>query len=274
MFANHKLSVTVGIPIWNSQAEAEAAVQDALSQDYPGLGEILISISDSEVEKSDFTFLLTMDTRIRIIFSCEALSLYENFRRLIDEASGDLFVWFCGDDRHSANFLSFHANQHSSISNLVLSTSSYEFWEYDQKAVSLLRPLESFRINWARVTSRLLNNTGRYVVPTHLWFGVWNLEYLRKKWPMPSFDWLDLYLLQSALRNEKVTIEVNGVTDFRAGMKVNSGVKKIGSKHGVYRYAKFSCKDIVESKLSMWKKVLGFIVVLKVVIKTWKINEF
>jgi len=273
VFAKSKLSVTVGIPIWNSHAEAKAAVQDALNQDYCCLGEILISISDPKVEKSDFTFLLTMDARIRIIFSCAALSLYENFRRLIDEASGDLFVWFCGDDRHSANYLSFHAGQHSSISSLVLSTSSYQFWEYDQKSVSLVRPLESLQINWARVTSILLTNTGRYVVPTHLWFGVWNLEYLRKKWPMPSFDWLDLYLLQSALRSEKVTIEVNGVTDFRAGMKVNSGVKKIGSKHGVYRYVKLSCKDIVESNLSMCKKVLGFIVVFRVVLITRKINK-
>lgn len=98
--------VSIGLPVYNEAAHVDAALQALRAQDYPTL-EILVCDNAS----TDETLAIcqrhaAQDARIRIEPASRNIGVTANFRRALDLAHGDYFMWASGHDLWSTNYVS------------------------------------------------------------------------------------------------------------------------------------------------------------------------
>jgi len=97
---------TIAIPTYNNSATIAAAVESALSQDFPQDYEALVVNNASDDGTLDVVSAYEGDPRLRIISNAETCSLYENHNVCLREANGR-YVLFChADDTLDSNALS------------------------------------------------------------------------------------------------------------------------------------------------------------------------
>jgi glycosyltransferase involved in cell wall biosynthesis len=135
--------VSIGIPVYNSEATLAAAIESALAQDYVNL-EILISDNASIDNSAEICRnFQKRDSRIIFYQQSENIGPLENFVFLLRKATGEYFKWLAADDVISNNSIS------SSVNNLINSPNNIACSVphlFDHEARINKKPI-SFRLN-------------------------------------------------------------------------------------------------------------------------------
>lgn len=98
--------VSIGIPVYNEAAFLEATLASLLEQDYPHIELIISDNASTDATPEIYTRAAATDSRIRILRVEANDGSAANFRRCLDAANGDLFMWAAGHDLWSSNFVS------------------------------------------------------------------------------------------------------------------------------------------------------------------------
>lgn len=264
--------VTVGIPIFDSFLEAKNAVLDALNQDSESIHEILVSFSSSKVALGEMDALLSFDDRIKIFYSKSDLTLYSNFRRLIELASGKYFAWFCGDDRHSVNFISHQLDLISAEDGSVLSIPQFAFYDYD-KTNAFLTENRTSDIYCIKCDNKNHNAGKLGIIPkTHFWFGLWARDYLIQEFPHKDYDWLDLLLIQKALFSGKATSDSQHASFLYAGRAEGHTPNRTGRTYSAGHYVRAMLLYIIATKKSVYS-IFGVLSCIEVIRRTLVLNK-
>jgi glycosyltransferase involved in cell wall biosynthesis len=106
MTAKHGMSlVSVGMPVCNGEAFLAEALNSLLIQTYGNL-EILISDNcSSDKTKQICLEYAAKDSRIRYFRQAQNIGATANFNYVLQQASGEYFMWSAHDDRWSPNYV-------------------------------------------------------------------------------------------------------------------------------------------------------------------------
>lgn len=97
--------VSVGMPVFNAGHLIREAIEQVLQQTHQNL-EIIISDNHSDDSTADICReFASMDNRIKYFRQATTIGATENFRFVLEQASGDYFMWAAHDDRRSANYV-------------------------------------------------------------------------------------------------------------------------------------------------------------------------
>jgi glycosyltransferase involved in cell wall biosynthesis len=97
--------VSVGIPVRNGQAILPEAIKQILTQSYTNL-EIIISNNNSSDNTGDVCrYFQRLDSRIKVFHQDHDLTALENFRFVLERATGEYFLWAACDDRRDKNYI-------------------------------------------------------------------------------------------------------------------------------------------------------------------------
>ncbi len=105
MRATHPL-VSIGVPVFNEAAHIDAALASLRSQDYPNLEIIVCDNASTDETQVICRRHAAEDPRIRIEIAPVNRGVTANFRRAVDLASGEFFMWASGHDLWSPDFVS------------------------------------------------------------------------------------------------------------------------------------------------------------------------
>lgn len=97
--------VSIGLPVRNGATHIERSVRSLLAQDYRFL-EIVVSDNASDDGTLDILRWFAGDSRVRLIENSERTDAHHNFRKVLNEASGEYFMWAASDDYWHESFVS------------------------------------------------------------------------------------------------------------------------------------------------------------------------
>lgn len=98
--------VSIGVPVYNGAGHISRALDSLLAQDYAN---IEIVVSDNASTDGTTDILREYSTRhgnIRLFINEQTSTIVENFKRVLQEAQGDLFMWAAADDLWRPSFVS------------------------------------------------------------------------------------------------------------------------------------------------------------------------
>ncbi|MBL6448102.1 glycosyltransferase family 2 protein [Fulvivirga sp. 29W222] len=119
--------VTIGIPTYNGGSSLRRAVQSALDQDYDHL-EILIADNGSTDETPELCHeLVKLFPFIKYIRHPENIGMLGNFEFLLQNASGDYFMWLAVDDTLTKHTVSRCVDFLERNNDFVLASGTIEY---------------------------------------------------------------------------------------------------------------------------------------------------
>ncbi|MEP7165053.1 MAG: glycosyltransferase [Ferruginibacter sp.] len=103
--------VTVGIPTYNRAAGLERTLQCIVQQTYTNL-QVIVSDNCSTDDKvlPVLQKYAAADNRVKFHVQEKNISIVPNFQYLLDQASGEFFMWAADDDHWDANFIEVCVN--------------------------------------------------------------------------------------------------------------------------------------------------------------------
>jgi len=126
--------VSVGIPTRNSNGNIEGAIMSVINQKYPNI-EIVISDDDSTDNTEELcTELSRKYPVIRYIRQKENIGLFENFDFVLNEATGEYFMWLSDDDAFEPGIISVYVNFLQSNPDYTLVSGQILYWD-DKRAL-------------------------------------------------------------------------------------------------------------------------------------------
>lgn len=97
--------VTVGMPIRNGGEFLKAALDSILGQTYANLQVIVSDNCSDDQTAATVEKYAALDTRVQYVRQQKPLKAIDNFRFVLDQAQGDLFMWAAHDDVHGADYI-------------------------------------------------------------------------------------------------------------------------------------------------------------------------
>jgi len=97
--------VSVGMPVRNGGVLLKAAINDVLAQSWPNLEIIISDNCSSDGTQALCEAFAREDSRIAYHRQSTTLTAYENFRFVLEQASGEFFMWAAHDDLRSADYI-------------------------------------------------------------------------------------------------------------------------------------------------------------------------
>lgn len=120
--------VSIGMPVYNRPVEMTRALNAVLAQSYQDI-EIIISNNCSPNIKVDEVIkeYLHRDSRVKYYFQKNALPVIDNFKFVLEKASGEYFLWLSDDDWIDSNYVEECLNflQNNPDYNLACGECSY-----------------------------------------------------------------------------------------------------------------------------------------------------
>jgi glycosyltransferase involved in cell wall biosynthesis len=102
---NSEPSITIGMPIWNSEDTVAMSIQSILAQDFTNW---TLIISDNCSSDSTFEIaqgFASVDSRISVTRQTRNIGGWQNFKFVLGLAEGDYFKFHAGDDVVSSDYL-------------------------------------------------------------------------------------------------------------------------------------------------------------------------
>lgn len=119
--------VSIGVPVFNEAATVERAVSCLLAQTYENL-EIIISDNASTDGTAEIAeAIAAADDRVRCVVHQAGLGPAGNFRFVLEEATGEFFMWAAGDDTWEPPFIEENLRSLVEDEGLVCSTSRVQW---------------------------------------------------------------------------------------------------------------------------------------------------
>lgn len=98
--------VSIGLPVYNGERFIQRALDSLLAQDYANF-ELIISDNASTDRTGDICLgCQVKDARVRYYHNDKNIGMMSNFKRALDLARGEYFMFAAYDDRWSAQFIS------------------------------------------------------------------------------------------------------------------------------------------------------------------------
>jgi glycosyltransferase involved in cell wall biosynthesis len=190
--------VSIGLPVCNEARHVDAALSALRTQDYASLEIIVCDNASGDDTLAICRRHAAVDPRIRIETVSEAISVTDNFRRSVDLARGEFFMWASGHDLWSPGLVSECVALLESHPAACLAYGSADWIGPDGEPLGR----ES---GWT--DTRGLGPIGRFL--TVLWgnmhpaLGVMRIQALRDCGPLAAMVGADLLLLSAlALRGD------------------------------------------------------------------------
>ena len=115
--------VSIGVPVFNSEATIKAALDSLISQTYSNI-EIIISDNASTDLTADICREYALrDDRISLYQQTENLGVTHNFDFVLKASRGEYFMWAAGDDVRSTDFVTVNVRYLIANPEYVASTS-------------------------------------------------------------------------------------------------------------------------------------------------------
>jgi len=97
--------VSIGIPVFNGAVHLESTVNSLLRQSHKNI-ELIVSDNASTDDSAKIAAMFASeDSRVKLIKNNENLGLMNNFNQVLQESSGEFFMWASSDDLHSKDFI-------------------------------------------------------------------------------------------------------------------------------------------------------------------------
>ena len=151
--------VTIGMPVFNGEETIDQALDSLLAQSHENF-ELIVSdnaSTDNTLEIVDR--YAGRDSRIRVIRNTENLGAVANFDKVLDEATGSLFMWAAVDDLWEPDFIKELVHLLETDAEAVLAFCQFDALElsgkYAVKRTNLL-PLANTRSRFTRLARFLL----------------------------------------------------------------------------------------------------------------------
>lgn len=97
--------VTVGMPIRNGGEFLKAALDSILGQSYANLQVIVSDNCSDDQTAATIEKYAALDTRVQYVRQQRPLKAIDNFRFVLDQAQGELFMWAAHDDVHGVDYI-------------------------------------------------------------------------------------------------------------------------------------------------------------------------
>lgn len=160
---------------------------------------ILVSVSDPSAW-GKFEHSLSGEDSVELLpSSLEQISLYSNFRKLIDHSRADWLSICADDDSKPKDF--FNNTEHHGASSINLIVPPVELRKYH-------RDEGVFGKDIFMECSRPQEGLGPLDISKEVWptwvFGIWRGEWIRQEFPRVDFDWLDCAIVHRAIMENAV----------------------------------------------------------------------
>lgn len=98
--------VTIGMPVYNRPKELERALNAVLSQTYTNIEVVISNNFSTDIRVDELVKkYLQSDIRIRYFFQANPLPVIDNFKFVLEKASGEYFMWLADDDWVDKNYI-------------------------------------------------------------------------------------------------------------------------------------------------------------------------
>lgn len=97
--------VTIGLPIFNGAAHLQVTIQSLLNQSYENIEIIICDNASTDETANIAAYFASQDKRIKFIKNDRNIGAPNNFTRVLQESSGEFFMWAASDDLHSEDFV-------------------------------------------------------------------------------------------------------------------------------------------------------------------------
>ena len=97
--------VTVGLPVFNGAAHLQITIDAILKQSYKNIELIICDNASTDETVKIAAQSASLDNRVKFIKNERNIGIFNNFSRVLREASGEYFMWAAYDDLHSPDFI-------------------------------------------------------------------------------------------------------------------------------------------------------------------------
>jgi len=97
--------VTVGLPVFNGAAHLQLTIDAILKQSYKNIELIICDNASTDETAKIAAQSASEDQRVKFIKNESNIGIFNNFSRVLREASGEFFMWAAYDDLHSPDFI-------------------------------------------------------------------------------------------------------------------------------------------------------------------------
>lgn len=185
-------NIEVGIPILDNVLDAIETIERACA--LPGVTAIHVSVNSPKGQAHEFSELASLDRRVRVSVQENNLGLYGNFRYLARCAKAPYFCWMAADDILSSELVDKFQKQ---VNPNMLTVGDFINQECIRDTRIHWRP---DKVTLGRLPKQLPIGMREVFSPEPSWiFGIWQTDYLSENFPVHNFDYLDTFLLTSAL---------------------------------------------------------------------------
>ena len=98
--------VSIGLPIYNEEEFLPETLDSLLSQDYENIDIIISDNASTDTTGNICKSYCKKNSRITYLRFEKNMGQGANFKKVRDEAKGDFFMWACGHDKWSKNYIS------------------------------------------------------------------------------------------------------------------------------------------------------------------------
>ncbi len=229
--------VSIGMPIYNRPVEMARALSSVLAQTYQDI-EIIISNNCSPNVKVDEIVkeCLQRDNRIKYFFQENALPVIDNFKFVLEKASGEYFLWLSDDDWIDNNYVEECLNylKNNPDYNLACGQCCYH-----NKSAELVSTIKMPSLNSVSPSQRVIEYY-RNVKLNGYFYGMRKTS-LSREIPLQNkmaFDWLYLAAIVyrgklKVLENVSMHITAAGMSSDTVEMNKNIGANNFFTQNFV-----------------------------------------
>jgi len=229
--------VSIGMPVYNRPVEMARAISSVLAQTYQDI-EIIISNNCSHNIKVDEIVkeYLQRDSRIKYFFQENALPVIDNFKFVLEKASGEYFLWLSDDDWIDENYVEECLNYLKNNPDYNLACGKCL---YHNKSTELASTIKMPSLNSVSPSQRVIEYY-KNVKLNGYFYGMRKTS-LTREIPLQNkmaFDWLYLAAIvyrgkSKVLENVSMHIMAGGMSNDTVEMNKNFGANNFFTRNFV-----------------------------------------
>lgn len=124
-------TVSIGMPVYNAIGDIRRVLDSVLTQTFTDFELIISDNASTDGTAEVCAELASHDPRIRLIRQPRNLGATHNFRYVLEQATGEFFMWAASDDVRSPDFLAVNVGFLKANPEFVASTSPVRFDDGD-----------------------------------------------------------------------------------------------------------------------------------------------
>ncbi|MDW3096326.1 MAG: glycosyltransferase [Gammaproteobacteria bacterium] len=260
------------MPIYNEEKFVHESLTSLINQDYENLEIIVSNNASTDHTESICKQLAKKNKKIKYYTHDINYGISDNFNFVLEKSSGKYFMWASGHDLWSPNYISECVKLMESNPNAVISFGSSKWIDHDNN------PIQDKQYGW--IDTRGLDNLSRYVVTfwgnMHPILGVINRDKLAARNAIGAVGTDMVILCRLALIGDFIhAINAHWERrEFRNELNYDDKIirykskefglisSKIGKLFPLARLPIELFKDIIESNLTLYKKIVLAILLL------------